>query len=168
MRAAIRGSSTISAANSSPCDHRAKAFASRAYSNAAFAYGRAMVARSAMSDLGRQFVEQLGVSSRVDFALQQARCALHGELAHFLAQAFAGARTLARRFVARLGQQTLRLGGGRALGLVDHLVRALAGLVQNLRRPVARLAQDFLGARLGFGQVLFTLGGGGQTGGDLL
>src|SRR5208283_5863308 len=116
-----------------------------------------MVARSAISYLGRQFVEQLGMSFRVDLALEHARRALDGQLSHFLAQAFARTRALARRFVSRLRQQALRLGGRRTLGLVDHLVRALARLVENLRRPVARLADDLLGARLGFGQVLLAL-----------
>ena len=117
-----------------------------------------MVARSATRDLGGQFVQQLGVGLRIDLAPEQARGALDRELAHFLAQALARARALARHLVVRLRHQALRLARGRALGFVDDFVRALARLIDDLRRAVARLADDFLGARLGFAQVLFALG----------
>ena len=43
--------------------------------------------------------------------------------------AFAGARGLERHLLARAGNQPLRLGRGGALGLLDHLVRALARLI---------------------------------------
>src|SRR3984957_6819480 len=68
---ATRGSAMISAASARPCDHSAKVCASRAYSNAAFAYGRAMVARSAIRDLGGQLLQQLCVGPGLDFASVQ-------------------------------------------------------------------------------------------------
>src|SRR5580698_1390141 len=77
VRTARRGSSTICAAVFRPCDHSAKRPASRAYSKAAFAYGRAMVARSATGNLGGQFVQQLGMRLGIYFPAQQARRAFH-------------------------------------------------------------------------------------------
>src|ERR1700722_12679324 len=80
VSSATRGSATISLAVASACDHAARACASCAYSNAAFAYGRATVARSATRDLGCQFIEQLGVSLLIDLAPEQTRRSRDREL----------------------------------------------------------------------------------------
>src|SRR5271165_6989867 len=163
-----RGSATTSHATWRPCDQAASEPAPRAYSNAALAYGRAMVARSATRHLGRQLIQQLRVSLRIDLAPDQARCTLDREPSHLMAQRFTRTGTFARRFIAPLREQPLRLGGGRALGVLDHLVGALARLIEDQRRPITRLAEDFLGAGLRFLQILFALGGGGQAFGNFL
>ena len=98
---------------------------------------------------------------------EQARGAFDRELADFLAQAFARARAFPRRFLVRLGDQPLRLGGGRALGLLDHFVRAFARLIDDVRRAVPRFADDRLRALVGLHQVLLALLGGGESRCDL-
>src|SRR5580692_9654252 len=127
-----------------------------------------MVARSATRDLGRELVEQIRVRPRIDLASQQSRGAFDGELAHFAPQGLARARGLEAHFLVRTGDQALCFGRSSALGLFDHLVRALARLIDDLRRTLARLADDLLRSRLGLIQVLLALGGRRQTLGDHL
>src|SRR5271163_153811 len=164
---ATRVSATISAAVFNPRDHGAVALAARAYSNAAFAYGRAMVARSATSNLRGQFIQQFGVGLRIDFAPEQAGSAFDRELADFLAELFARPRALTRHFIMALRHQPLRFSGGGALGFLDNFVRALARHIHDLRRAIARFTKDFLGACLGFGQIFFALAGSGKPRGYL-
>src|ERR1700736_5706093 len=127
-----------------------------------------MVARSATRNLGRQFIQQLGVSLRIDFAFQQARSALDRESADFARQAVARARSLARHFIAGLRHQALCFARSRTLGLLDDFVRTLAGLVDDLRRTIARFADDFLGALLRLVEILLALAGRGQSVGNFL
>src|SRR5882762_10405974 len=114
-----------------------------------------MVARSAIRNLGRELVQELGVSPRVDFTAEQARSALDRELAHFPPQALARARGFARHFLVRLHDEPLRLARGRALGVID-----------DLRGAIARFADDFLGARLSLAEFLFAFAGCRQALGD--
>src|SRR5271169_6280722 len=154
VSAATRGSATICVAVFKPRDHSAVALASRAYSNAAFAYGRAMVARSATGNLRGQIVQQFRVRLGIDLAPEQARSAFDRKLADFLAELFTRPRAFAGHFIVGLRHQTLCLAGGGALGLLDDFIVALAGNVHDLPRAVARFADDFLGALLGLRQVL--------------
>src|SRR4030081_1838793 len=167
VSAAMRRSATIAAAAFNPCDHSASAFAGRAYSNAAFAYGRAMVARSATRNLCRQFIQQFGVSLRIDLALQQARRTLDRQLANFPRQALARPGRVSRHLVAGLRDQPLGFARGRALGFLDDFIGALAGLIDDLDCAVARLTDDFLGPRLGLLQITFALARRGQSGCNL-
>src|ERR1700731_1877239 len=107
-----------------------------------------MVARSATRDLGRQLIQQLGVSLRIDLAFQQARRALDRELSYFLAQLFTRPRTLPRHFVPCLICEALGFVRRRALGFVDDFVRTLARQIDDLSGWVACFAVDFPGARL--------------------
>src|SRR5579859_1537736 len=122
-----------------------------------------MVARSATRDLGRQLVQQASVRARIDLAADEPRGPFHREPADFLAQAFARARALALGLLACLREHALALGGRGTLGLLDHLVGALARHVDDLGGAVPRLANDLLGARFGLAQILFALRRGGQT-----
>ncbi len=106
------------------------------------------------------------MSLRIDFALEQARCALDRELAHFLAQTFARTRSLAGRFFPSLCKQALGLRRCGALGLFHHFVRAFACLVEDMHRLIARLADDLFGTCLRFAQVTLALFGGGKSGCD--
>src|ERR1700722_17980050 len=164
VSSATRGSATISLAVASACDHAARACASCAYSNAAFAYGRATVARSATRDLGCQFIEQFGVRLWVDFALEQARCALHREPAHFPSQAFAGMRTFSCRFGVSLSHQPLCFARGRGFGFLHHFVGTLARHVDDLRGAIARFADNDVGIVVRLCQFLLALFGSGQSG----
>ena len=99
---------------------------------------------------------------RIDFALEQARGALDRELATSRRR-LSRARVLSSaHLLVRLREQALRLGRGSALGFIDHFVRALARLIEDLRGAFARLADDLLGALGLRSQVLLALLGGGQ------
>src|SRR5580704_8319295 len=116
-----------------------------------------MVARSATPDLGCELVEQLRVSLRIDLAPEQTRGTVDRELAHFAPQGLSRPRGFEGHFLVRAGNQPLRLGRGGALGLLDHLVRAFARLIENLRGALARLADDLLRSCLCLVQVLLAL-----------
>ena len=167
--AATRASATISAATLSPCDHSARAFAARAYSNAALAYGprdgRALShSPPRRPDRSSSAAWVFGSISRSSRRAAPSTASLptswrKPSRARVLSRAASSCACATRRAASR---------GRRALGLVDHFVRALARLFEDLRRAVARLADNLLGARLGFGQVLLALGGGGQAVGNFL
>src|SRR5258708_4834848 len=126
-----------------------------------------MVARSAIRNLGRELVQELGVSLRVDFTAEQARSALDRELAHFPPQALprvsapppprapARARGFARPSLVRGRDEPLRLARGRSLGVLDDLIRTFSRQIDDLRGAIARFADDFLGARLSLAEFLF-------------
>src|ERR1700753_3826334 len=90
------------ATETSARDHCGSVRSSRAAMKAALAYGRAMVAASAIRELQIELVEQLRVGLRIDLALQQARGALHGERCHLLAQALARTGRVERDLLVRL------------------------------------------------------------------
>src|SRR5450755_4342711 len=127
-----------------------------------------MVARSATCNLGRQSIQQLGVTPGIDLTLQQARGTRHRESAHFLPQALARSRGFTRHLILRLRQQALRFARGRSLGFLDDFIRALARLLDDLRRAITRFADDLLGARLGLVEVLFAFARSSQTVGYFL
>src|SRR5271170_4170877 len=104
-----------------------------------------MVARSATRNLRRQLIQQLRVSLRIDLASEQPGSAFDCEPTHLAGQALAGARGFTRNLVVSLSDQPLRLARCRALRFLDDLVRALAGLIDDLRRTVTRFADDLLG-----------------------
>ena len=76
---------------------------------------------------------------RIDLALEQTRGAFDRQFADLAAQAFAGARTLARASSCACVTRRAASAAAVALGLVDHLVRALACLIEDLRGRCAPL-----------------------------
>src|SRR5690349_322955 len=161
-------SRTAPARPDSSADHSASLPSSRASSNTAFAYGRASVLGSAMSDLRRQLFDHVGVRLGVDLALQDLRGARDGELADLLAQLLAHALDLAHHFSVRRGLDALRLGLRRAPGLLDHDPGLLVGAGQDVLRLHAGGLELLVGFHRGFRERAVALVGGRQPVGDLL
>ena len=116
-----------------------------------------MVARSAIRNLGRELVQELGVSLRVDFTAEQTRSALDRELAHFPPQAFARARGFARHFLVRLRDEPLRLARGRSLGVLDDFIRTFSRQIDDLRGAIARGASALVDVLIRVGGLAIAL-----------
>src|SRR6185312_2689337 len=114
-----------------------------------------------------ELVEQIGVRARVDLALEQLRGRIDGQLRHVAPQALAHASRLELDLMLRGRDESLAFGRGRALRLLDHLVRAALRLIDDLARAVARLAQYGLATLLGLDELGLTLLGRGETHRDL-
>src|SRR5690606_15361587 len=162
--------STTVASRRSASDQDGSAFASRARSNAASAYGRAIVNDSAMgsAQLVLQVGQQLGVAVRVDLAAQDALGAGHRQRGHLLAQLLA--RALRREHRLFLGGLARR--GDDLRGLVARVLDDAGGLPLGERTHLggagARLLQLLLGTTLGRGEIGLRLVGGGEPLGDAL
>jgi len=77
------------------------------------------------------------MGARIDLALEQLRRRAHGERCHFLAQGFA--RAIRFEIDLLLGRRHQALAFGRRSGfrLIDDLVRAMLGLVDDRLRAFA-------------------------------
>src|SRR4029079_2998949 len=163
------GSATTVAARCNPIDLAPSELSLRASAKMAFAYGLAVVMRSAiaflLSELRRELVEQLAVRLGVDFAFQDALGTGDSE-AHDLAPQLV-ARAIALELDLRLGrgQRLLTFETGGRVSCVADLV----GTRLRLRFDRDGAGTGFLdhgfSAAAGLRQVLLALFGGGETGG---
>jgi hypothetical protein len=100
-------------------------------------------------DFTRKLLDQVGVSRRIDFTLQQAGCAGDGETADVLAQRVTGTRLLQRDFLLGVTDEPLAFRNGSATRFIDDLGRTLVRLVDDLLRLLTSSSQDALGFPVG-------------------
>src|SRR6185437_9613958 len=104
------------------------------------------------SDLGRELVDEIGVRTRIDLALEQLRGRLHCDLSHFTAQTLAGVSRVQLDLLMSCSHEALTLGRRRALRLLDEVVGAVLSLVDDLRGALTCFTDDRVGLVTGFRQ----------------
>ena len=119
-------------------------------------------------DFARQLLDQVGVSLRIDFTLQQAGCAGDGKTADVLAQRVTGTRLLERDFLLGVTDESLAFRNGSASRFIDDLRRTLVRLVDDLLRLLTGRIQDALGFPVRALQLCLAAFSGSKTFGDLL
>src|SRR6185437_6646250 len=104
------------------------------------------------SDLGRELVDEIGVRTRIDLALEQLRGRLHCDLSHFTAQTLAGVSRVQLDLLMSCSHEALTLRRRRALRLLDEVVGAVLSLVDDLRGALTCFTDDRVGLVTGFRQ----------------
>src|SRR5436190_12076889 len=192
MHERISGCAATRAMIASLSSHGAKAPAFSASPNTASAYGRAMVAASAMatnhhsdgevrrhgvrengglspvSDFPLELAEQLGVRLGVDLAAQDLLRAGDGERGDLLPERFPRARDLLVDVGLGRGEDAIGLGLGGGLRLVEHLRVALFRRTDDLADALARPSELLVRALARSLQVAPALLARGEAVGDLL
>src|SRR5580700_4189131 len=118
-------------------------------------------------DLRRELIDDIAMSARIDFALQDLRRRADGNLGNIPTQCLARVRSLEIDLLFSRRQQPGAFGSGRALGLFHHVVGAMLRLIDDLGGAFACLAHDDLGTLIGGSQFFRALLAGGESCCDL-
>src|SRR6185437_10349653 len=118
-------------------------------------------------DLRRELVDEIGVRTRVDLALEQLRGRFHCDLSHFTAQTLARVRSIELDLLVGSGHEALTLGRGCALRLLDEVVGTVLSLIDDLRGALARFTNDRVRLLTCFRQGLLALLAGSEPLRDL-